>query len=174
MDQLFEQRRKWFEGYIQRIENGVSKPPQSNTRYACPCCGYPTLFERGGYEICELCNWEDDGQDDPHENEIWGGPNGSYSLASARLNFQRYYIMYDPHEVTTRIRGNMNSAIEDQAKRTIAGAFDVMIGETDQSVIDSLWQRIFDAEKILNNEKLRRVREYEAQAKNHGTSSAAG
>jgi hypothetical protein len=82
--------------------------------------------------------------------------------------------MYDPHEVTTRIRGNMNTAIEDQGKRTLAGAFDVMIGETDQSVIDSLWQRIFDAEKILNNEKLRRVREYEAQAKNRGTSSAAG
>jgi hypothetical protein len=33
------------------------------------------LSERGGYEICRLCNWEDDGQDDPHAEEVWGGPN---------------------------------------------------------------------------------------------------
>ena len=30
----------------------------------CPCCGYLTLDERGGYEICPVCYWEDDGQDD--------------------------------------------------------------------------------------------------------------
>src|SRR5579863_7304160 len=28
----------------------------------CPCCGYPTLTDRDAYEICCLCNWEDDGQ----------------------------------------------------------------------------------------------------------------
>ncbi len=26
----------------------------------CPCCGYRTLNERGGHEICPICFWEDD------------------------------------------------------------------------------------------------------------------
>ena len=67
-------------------------------------------------EVCELCDWEDDGQDDPHADEVWGGPNGAYSLADARLNFKHYYIMYDPHEITNHIGGSGNSAIEDQAE----------------------------------------------------------
>ena len=53
--------------------------------YACPCCGYATLSEVGRYEICDICYWEDDGQDDPNEGENWGGPN-SLSLIEARFN----------------------------------------------------------------------------------------
>ena len=30
---------------------------------ACPCCGRRTICERGCYEICRVCWWEDDGQD---------------------------------------------------------------------------------------------------------------
>ncbi len=174
MDELVEQRRKWFEEYFQIIENGISKPPRPKPRYTCPCCGYPTLFQRAGFEVCELCDWEDDGQDDPHADEVLGGPNGAYSLAAARLNFKSHYIMYDPHEVTGRIGSRGNSPIEDQEKRTLASTFDAMVGETDQSIIDTLWQRIFEAEKLLKNEKLRRVREYEAQAKKRGTSAMKG
>ena len=69
---------------------GIHEPPIPGMRHACPCCGYPTLGERGGYEICELCDWEDDGQDDPHADEEWGGPNGHYSLTDARRNFRRH------------------------------------------------------------------------------------
>lgn len=31
-------------------------------KYQCPCCGNYTLHEKppGTYEICEVCNWEDD------------------------------------------------------------------------------------------------------------------
>jgi anaerobic ribonucleoside-triphosphate reductase len=28
--------------------------------FKCPCCGSLTLSEMGGYEICPVCNWEDD------------------------------------------------------------------------------------------------------------------
>ena len=31
---------------------------------ACACCGHATLSERGVYQICPVCFWEDDGQDD--------------------------------------------------------------------------------------------------------------
>ncbi len=29
--------------------------------YRCSCCGYFTLDNIGEYDICRLCNWEDDG-----------------------------------------------------------------------------------------------------------------
>jgi hypothetical protein len=41
-------------------------------RAVCPCCGYPTLSEPVAYEICELCNWEDDGQGDADAEEVRG------------------------------------------------------------------------------------------------------
>lgn len=30
----------------------------------CLCCGYQTIAERGNYEICPICFWEDDGNND--------------------------------------------------------------------------------------------------------------
>ena len=41
-------------------------------------------------------DWEDDGQNDPNADQVNGGPNGDYSLTEARINFQKYYIMYRP------------------------------------------------------------------------------
>jgi hypothetical protein len=57
--------------------------------YPCACCGYVTLPERGGFDICPVCFWEDDGQDDDDADNVRGGPNGSLSLTTARANFQR-------------------------------------------------------------------------------------
>src|SRR5262249_6030280 len=48
--------------------------------YRCPCCHCLTLHERGGYEICPVCFWEDDGQDDHDADEGRGGPNGCRRL----------------------------------------------------------------------------------------------
>ena len=57
--------------------------------YACPCCRYLTLQERGGEDICKVCFWQDDGQDDHDAHVVRGGPNRRLSLTEARLNFQR-------------------------------------------------------------------------------------
>lgn len=51
----------------------------------CPCCGYRTLRERGQYDICRVCFWEDDGTT---ELERMSGPN-HMTLREARLNVQR-------------------------------------------------------------------------------------
>jgi hypothetical protein len=64
----------------------VTKPP-SEKKYKCPCCGFLTLRERGGDDICQVCYWEDDGQDDHDADEVRGGPNGYLSLTDARRNF---------------------------------------------------------------------------------------
>ncbi|AIJ20651.1 CPCC family cysteine-rich protein [Amycolatopsis methanolica] len=75
----------------------MEKPPFVNVHrpaglgpYACPCCGYLTLRERGGFEICEVCFWEDDGQDAHDADEVRGGPNGWLSLTQARRNFESF------------------------------------------------------------------------------------
>ena len=52
-----------------------------------PCCRAETLHDRGGYDVCPLCFWEDDGQDDHDVDMVGGGPNGSLSLPVARHNF---------------------------------------------------------------------------------------
>ena len=80
--------RKYYQHYV--------KSTQADTHeivriYCCPCCGYPTIGEPGGYEICEVCHWEDDNGDD-------GGPNGDYSLQEAQENFKQYLTMYRASE----------------------------------------------------------------------------
>ena len=165
MKDNLKQRSQWFKKYSQRLDEGTIEPPLSGVRYPCPCCGYLTLSQRGGFEICELCRWEDDGQDDPHADEVWGGPNGRYSLSEARQNFERYLIKYSPGDPKRRLGGNTNTSLEEQAKRAIITAFESMIDVSDEGTIDTLWQRIFENEVILKSEVRRRVSEYEAQAK---------
>ena len=58
-------------------------------REPCPCCGYLTLRERGGFEICPVCFWEDDGQDDVDAHIDRGGPNRA-TLWQARTNFLKF------------------------------------------------------------------------------------
>ncbi len=78
-------RVAWFHGYTARLEG---QPPELPLR--CPCCGCKTLGERGGFEICEVCFWEDDGQDDHDADVVRGGPNGALSLTQARANYRRF------------------------------------------------------------------------------------
>jgi len=72
-------------------------------RFACPACGYPTLDERGGYNICRVCHWEDDGLDYyPTDNRPRGSrgsvfdvpsdPNRGYTLRIAMQNVEQYGI----------------------------------------------------------------------------------
>ena len=75
-------------------------PRPSGELYRCPCCHSKTLPERGGYDICPVCFWEDDGQDDERADEVWGGPNRDVSLTQARTNYQlfgAYHQAVVPH-----------------------------------------------------------------------------
>lgn len=63
----------------------------------CPCCGRKTIEKRGNLDICKICWWEDDGQDNENANEILGGPNYDVSLTQARY----YYLtigIYNPKQ----------------------------------------------------------------------------
>ena len=67
----------------------------------CPCCGAASLEERGVWEICAVCWWEDDGQDNHNADVVLGGPNGGVSLTEARMNYLRHGI-FDPGRADLR------------------------------------------------------------------------
>ena len=52
----------------------------------CPCCDFRTLSTRGGYEICPVCQWEDDGGREP---DRLSSPN-HMTLREGRSNFARF------------------------------------------------------------------------------------
>jgi len=54
--------------------------------YPCPCCSSLTLYERGAYEMCVVCGWEDDlvQSNDP----AYSGGANSNSLSEAQANWR--------------------------------------------------------------------------------------
>lgn len=74
-----------FYQYVDRLNI-----PPMQLPLRCPCCGYKTLLDRGRFEICDVCYWEDDGQDDYDADVVRGGPNGPLSLSVARANYRQF------------------------------------------------------------------------------------
>jgi hypothetical protein len=89
--EVLQRRSTWFERYASMLANSsVIKAAEADQQHRCPCCLFRTLQERGGFEICEVCFWEDDGQDEHDSDIVRGGPNGSLSLSAARQNFAMF------------------------------------------------------------------------------------
>ena len=97
-----ERRANWFKRYVTQLDRSVSAPLREGILYRCPCCGSRTLEERGGYEVCQVCYWEDDGQDDEDADAVRGGPNGDLSLTQARKNFREIGAMDRRHLASVR------------------------------------------------------------------------
>jgi len=72
-------------------------PPAGSGPHACPCCRYLTLDTRGAHEICPVCFWQDDGQDDLDAVLVRGGPNKDLSLTQARRNFAAFGASAERH-----------------------------------------------------------------------------
>src|SRR5262245_25258771 len=78
-------RLAWFDEYTVRIN---ARPRDLPLR--CPCCGRKSLRKRTNFQICPVCFWEDDGQDEGDIDECHGGPNRSLSLRQARANYLQF------------------------------------------------------------------------------------
>ncbi len=63
----------------------------------CPCCRSPEFAEPASFEICSVCGWQDDGQDDREADLVWGGPNGALSLTQARKNYLEFGSYSEKH-----------------------------------------------------------------------------
>jgi hypothetical protein len=83
----------WFNWYTDQLEHkSTVRERRLGNPYRCPCCHHVTLCERGGFEICPVCYWEDDGQDDEDADTVRGGPNGALSLTQARENYLHHQV----------------------------------------------------------------------------------
>ncbi|MCX5210621.1 CPCC family cysteine-rich protein [Kitasatospora sp. NBC_00240] len=84
--------------------------PSDARGFSCPCCGHLTLRARGMYEICQVCGWEDTGQDGVDADEYIGGPN-RVSLTDARENFRR--IGASEERLSDQVRPPVDSELPD-------------------------------------------------------------
>ena len=91
MKTLFE-RRIYFNKYLPKLEGADNRNDIKDLANTCPACGFPSLEKRCSWEICIICFWEDDGQDDPDADEIWGGPNSDYSLTEYRQEWEQLFV----------------------------------------------------------------------------------
>lgn len=128
-------------------------------RFKCPCCGYPTLDEQGTYDICLICNWEDDGQNDSNADRILGGPNGKYSLTQARNNFKQFFIMYSPGE-DKRITGG-DTLEQVTIKKELCKVYDKLMIINDESEIENVDTEIGILEGKLFQITKEKIKQYE-------------
>lgn len=85
----FRARRAHYDTYLQANDVPL---------HTCPGCGFPTMTSRCDFDICLVCAWIDDGEDDQADSildalrmpgiEI-SGPNRELSLKENRLNIGR-------------------------------------------------------------------------------------
>jgi hypothetical protein len=72
---------------LKAVQQLAHRDTPNGRRVQCRCCGFLTLAEYGFYEICPVCDWEDDPTTifTPGER---GGPGPNHlSLTEGRRNF---------------------------------------------------------------------------------------
>lgn len=85
---MISQHRFRFATYYP-MSNRTIPPTKDQRGFPCPCCGYLTRSEEkhGTFEICPVCNWEDD--DSQFENPSLDGGANRESLLEAKENYKR-------------------------------------------------------------------------------------
>ena len=130
-------------------------------RRNCLCCGFPTLTRADTYWWCHLCGWENDGQDDPHADEEWGGPN-DVSLTEGRRNFEKYRDMYAPGQGNQLVG---DTEFDIRTKNLLVDAFRRHQQETNPSEMVKIEQEVWRLEKALADELHRKLEELAKQNK---------
>ena len=88
MTNLFT-RRTYFNKHLSKLKGADRRNNYKGLGNTCPSCGYPTLSERCAWDICVICFWEDDGQDDCDADKVYGGPNQEFSLTQYRIEWEK-------------------------------------------------------------------------------------
>jgi cysteine-rich CPCC protein len=129
----------WFQWYVGQVEKNKAWA-KYRERYLCPCCFMPTLHSRAEFDMCNLCSWEDDGQDSDDADTVRGGPNADYSLREAKENFRLYFTMYRPDT-----RPFLYDQMDRPAREQLHCAFSAALS----SGTDANWQRALDLESQI-------------------------
>ncbi|MBN9329087.1 MAG: hypothetical protein ABT03_08450 [Comamonas sp. SCN 67-35] len=140
----FATRRMFFERHRKTHNEG---------HWACPVCGYPTLGNRQSHDMCRVCQWECEGQDDPDADEAWGsGPNHGVSLSQARRNFEATRSMWPPEEAVRGGPHRFDALFSEAAlasKNELCALLDGLMALESPQDIARQWQLIGTAWKRL-------------------------
>lgn len=138
--------KDWFLWYVQQTAQRKDWAMYRD-RYLCPCCFMPTLSARAAYEVCEICDWEDDGQDSDDAGIVRGGPNGDYSLREARNNFVQHFTMYRPADTRPFTFEQMDRRFKEQLHTILSNAV------SDDS--EDRWRRALESETEVRSARTR-------------------
>jgi Cysteine-rich CPCC len=108
-----------------------------------------TLQAPGKYEICVLCNWEDEGLGEAELDER-SGANQGYTLRDARRNFARRLNMYGEDDPAARETHETLAA-----KQHIISALQTL-GTLPAVKHERLWALIEHTEAVLRADRQRR------------------
>jgi len=92
------------------------------------------------FDICILCGWQDDGQNDEDADRVYGGPNGSYSLTEARANFSKYLVKYSSDNETKNFSIDLSEEIA--IKKHLINLFDENKLLNDKNKKEKIWLEI--------------------------------
>lgn len=124
------ERRQWFDAHLTELNEALQTLGETPCK-TCPCCGYPTLEqELTPFQMCLLCWWEDDGQDDPHADEVWPGPNGGRSLTECRSWIDAHGLLYPPR-IGSEDRSEQLSEHDRLEQQKWIERYDALIGSSD-------------------------------------------
>ena len=85
-----ESRRIWRENNADRIKN---RKEWNENPIICPCCEQYSFKIQDNYEICPICNWEDDVRQRKEPNRV-GGAN-KLSLNQFKLEWFDKQLLQD-------------------------------------------------------------------------------
>jgi hypothetical protein len=85
MEETVGVRNSWLRAQLESSDGPVMIVGEPEAMLECRCCEYHTIRERGHYEICPVCFWEDDGM---QALDRMSGPN-HMTLQQARDNLAR-------------------------------------------------------------------------------------
>lgn len=143
------QKRQLFERICQNIT--VKRKRTLNlSRVCCPCCGYPTLVAKSRNEICRLCDWQDDGEDDATEQAqpYVGGANGAFTLAQARANAMAHGSMYGTKPPSF---AGQTTPQSQKLKAELVACYNSLLRAQPQNY-PSIWQQALGLEQQLSKE----------------------
>jgi hypothetical protein len=133
----------------QRVQGALiaSVPGRMPHLGTCPCCGYPTI-SRELYDVCAICRWQDDGQDDGTAAAITGGPNGDYSLSQARNNFHAHRTMYRVSDA----RHEQYMMVAEERERLVE-SYDSVLPDVDPWAFIGVLPRVNTLERALEDKR---------------------
>lgn len=156
------------DGIMIQRDHGAWPEPRPGLRHACPVCRVPSLNERGQYEICQVCWWEDEGIADPD----WLSGCNRRTLAQARRQFADGLMAYERDEDDYARLGGGDLELEAMKRALLACAASLRLMDQGPAY-DACCDRLNETLAQLEAATLTRLREEQEMEPDDGAPPSA-